>query len=83
MRCLQFDKETIHALQVLGFDVEDDKESASVEATVSVIHPRNKKGFLLIIPLPSGGDLWLELMPEHIRKIAARYQDEETTETRS
>jgi hypothetical protein len=76
MRCLQFDKETIHALQALGFNVEDDKESASMEATVSVIHPIRDKHLSVDIWLSCGGTLHFELTHERVQRIAARYNEE-------
>jgi hypothetical protein len=80
MRCLQFDKETINALQFLGFSVEDDKEGASVETTVSVIHYAGNKCPSVSISLPCGVDLAFEVTPGRIQKIAqewARSQEEE------
>ena len=59
MRCLQFDEEVIRALRALGFTVEDDKESASVEATIGLIHPASDKCFWLSIDLPCGCSLHL------------------------
>jgi hypothetical protein len=76
MRCQQFDKETIHALQAMGFEVMGDNESAIMEATVSVIHPAREECLLISIELPCGGNLSCRFTPERIVQIAWRTNEE-------
>jgi hypothetical protein len=71
MRCQQFDKEVIRALQALDFKVEDDSERASMEAIVGVIHPAGEHCLLMIIELPNGGNLTFRLSPKRILECAA------------
>ena len=86
MRYLKFDKDVVRVLEFMGFKVEDDNESASVEAAVSVIHKldeiSHKKCLLVSISLPCGSDLSFELARERFLKIAQVWvgQDEETME---
>jgi hypothetical protein len=60
MRVLKFDQKEVAALRAAGFDVADDKESASIagEITIDVIHPHPPEHeFNLEIELPNGSIL--------------------------
>jgi hypothetical protein len=43
MRCVKFDKEVIRALEAMGFGVEEDNESASMETTIDVMQRANEE----------------------------------------
>jgi predicted RNA binding protein YcfA (HicA-like mRNA interferase family) len=85
MQCLQFDDETIHALKALGFKVKRNKGSASVETTVSVIHPAGGNHLSVIIPLPGGEELSFEISHWSLQVSAIKWtpgwQNEEAMET--
>jgi hypothetical protein len=53
---LTFDRETIEALEALGFAIADDKESASVAGAmnIEIIQSAESKDFLVDITLPTG-----------------------------
>jgi hypothetical protein len=71
MRCQQLDKEVIRALRALDFEVADDSESASMKATLGVIHPADEHCLLMIIELPNEGNLTFRLSPKRILECAA------------
>jgi hypothetical protein len=75
MRCVQFDREVIRALQVLGFKVEADNEVASMEATVSLIHPAGNECFLVSVSLPCGDALNWQLTRAKLLDTAAEWAE--------
>src|SRR5262245_6057261 len=54
MRVEKFDDQLVAALRTLGFKVADDKETAEIEAEISIIHPAERKELLLQVTLPNG-----------------------------
>ena len=77
MRCVKFDKEVIRALEAMGFGVEEDNESASMEAvTVSVLHPAREECLHFYIELPCGDTLPFQLTPKRVLQIAWRANEE-------